>query len=346
MLFRNGAFNLFTYFYNQIIELNHPLKKILFALLMTMAFQLMSQVESNFSHFMLKPVSYNVAFAGSRQTMDFGLHYRNQWTGLSGKTISTGSFDVTMPLPKIHSGVALNLMYDKLGVQKNLYVTIGYAYQLQIKKVQLGFGAGGGIIQSTLLGNLLRSPEGDYDNNFDHKDPIIPLDKVSGISPYFSAAMMLTWKQLQIGYSLSNFLEGKAKLANPSNSKNLIFRRNHYVSFAYKFKISKSLNLSPNVLFKTDFKENQLDLNMILDYKSKLDIGLGYRGYNKKSNESVIVLLGVNLWKGLKLYYSYDISTGKLFAYQYGSHEVSLTYKINYRAKVVVPKVIFNPRFL
>jgi hypothetical protein len=58
------------------------------------------------------------------------------------------------------------------------------------------------------------------------------------------------------------------------------------------------------------------------------------------------VLLGVNVWKGLKLYYSYDISTGKLFAYQYGTHELSLTYKINYRAKVVVPKVIFNPRFL
>lgn len=322
------------------------MKKILYALLMMVASQMMSQVESNFSHFMLKPVSYNIAFAGSLQTIDVGLHYRNQWTGLSGKTISTGSLDVTLPLTKIHSGVGLNVMYDRLGVQKNIYLTAGYAYQLQIKKVQLGVGVSGGIIQSTLFGNLMRSPEGDYDNNFDHKDPIIPLDRASGISPCFSAGLMLTWKQLQIGYSLSNFLEGKAKLTNPSNSKNLIFRRNHYFSIAYKFKISKSLNLLPNALFKTDFKENQLDLNLILNYKSKVDVGLGYRGYNKKSNESVIVLLGVNLWKGLKLYYSYDISTGKLFAYQYGSHELSLTYKINYRTKMVVPKVIFNPRFL
>ena len=322
------------------------MKKILFPLLMIMASPMLSQVESNFSHFMLKPVSYNIAFAGSQKTIDFGLHYRNQWTGLSGKTISTGSFDVTIPLAKIHSGLGFNLMFDKLGVQKNIYLAAGYAYQLQIKKVQLGFGVSGGIVQSTLLGNLLRSPEGNYDNNFDHKDPIIPLDKVSGISPYLSAALMMTWKQLQIGYSLSNFLEGKAKLTNPSNSKNLIFRRNHYFSLAYKFKISKSLNLLPNALYKTDFKESQLDLNLILDYKAKFDIGLGYRGYNKKSNESVIVLLGVNVWKGLKLYYSYDISTGKLFAYQYGTHELSLTYKINYRAKVVVPKVIFNPRFL
>jgi len=313
---------------------------------MIMASPMLSQVESNFSHFMLKPVSYNIAFAGSQKTIDFGLHYRNQWTGLSGKTISTGSFDVTIPLAKIHSGLGFNLMFDKLGVQKNIYLAAGYAYQLQIKKVQFGFGVSGGIVQSTLFGNLLRSPEGNYDNNFDHKDPIIPLDKVSGISPYLSAALMMTWKQLQIGYSLSNFLEGKAKLTNPSNSKNLIFRRNHYFSFAYKFKISKSLNLLPNALYKTDFKESQLDLNLILDYKAKFDIGLGYRGYNKKSNESVIVLLGVNVWKGLKLYYSYDISTGKLFAYQYGTHELSLTYKINYRAKVVVPKVIFNPRFL
>ncbi len=308
--------------------------------------QLMGQVESNFSHFMLKPVSFNSAYAGSLEPIEVGVTYRNQWTGLSGSTISTGSLYTTLPIPKISSGVSLNMMYDVLGVQKNLYLSLGYAYQLKIRKAKIGFGFSGGFIQSTLFGNLLRAPEGDYESNFDHRDPIIPLNRASGISPYLSLGIMFTYRTLQIGYSLSNVIEGSTTITNPSNAKNLIFQRNHFANVSYKFKISKSLSFSPNLLFKTDFKENQLDINFLLNYKSKFDVGIGYRGYSKKSNESVIILLGVNIWKGLQLMYSYDVATSRFFAYQSGSHEVSLTYKLNYKPRVFNSKIIYNPRFL
>ena len=322
------------------------MKNILLVLSACIGIPLIGQVESNFSHFMLKPVSYNIAYAGAYEPIEVGVHYRNQWTGLTGTTLSTGSLDFSMPLPKINSGIGLNMMYDVIGVQKNLYLSAGFAYQLKIKKAKLGMGIAGGIIQSTLYGNLLKAPEGDYNNNFDHRDPIIPLNKASGISPYFSVGLMFTYRKLQIAYSVTNLLEGKTIIANPTNSKNLIFTRNHYASISYKFKLSKSLVLAPNILFKTDFIEHQLDLNLMLAYKAKFDIGLGYRGYNKKSNESVIVLLGMNLWKELKVMYGYDISTGKSFGSQYGSHELSLVYKFNYKAKLISPKIIYNPRFL
>jgi type IX secretion system PorP/SprF family membrane protein len=306
-----------------------------------------AQVGSNYSQFMLNAPAFNPAYAGSCPDLEATLFYRNQWTNLSGRTLSTPGFNASMPIKKISSGVGLAFVYDMIGAQRNLYFNASYAYQLKIKKSLLGFGVSGGLIQSTLLGNLLRAPEGNYeDGAFNHNDPIIPLAKSSGISPYLGAGLMFTHKGLQVGASVSSLVEGKSKVPGTLAENNIIFRRNLYGYISYRFKVGKKLNIRPSVLFKSDLKENQLDINALIYYKSVFWAGAGYRGYNKKSNESVILLFGVNILKNLMLGYSYDISLGPLRGANYGSHEIVLSWRQPLKTKEFKPKTIYNPRFL
>lgn len=306
----------------------------------------MAQVESNSSHYMLKPVAYNIAYAGSKDEIEASIHYRNQWTALTNRTLSNAAFEVVYPISKINSAVAVTGIYDVIGAQRNFYLNVGYAYQLKIKRAKLGFGISGGFIQTTLLGNLLRAPEGDYDGMFTHNDPIIPLLKKNGISPYLTAGIFFSNKNLQIGCSLTNALESKAAVGAPNNSKNIIFRRNIYGFISYKLKVHKNISLLPSVLIRADAKKLQLDYTLMLNIKSNYFLGLGYRGYNKKSNESVILLLGLKFLKNMQLMYSYDINTSRMFNYQYGSHELTLKYAFLKAEKKVEPKIIYNPRFL
>ena len=295
---------------------------------------------------MLKPSAYNIAYAGSRPDIEIIAHYRNQWTALSNRTMSNAAIEFVYPINKINSAIAFNSIYDVIGLQRNLYLNLVYAYQLKIKKAKLGIGISGGIIQTSLLGNLLRAPEGNYEGTFSHNDPIIPLSNANGISPYLTAGLYFSNKNLDIGISLTNALEGKSTVGSPNNEKNIIFRRNIYGFVSYNLKISNKISLQPSLLYRTDLKKMQLDYNLLMKIKNNYFLGLGYRGYNKNSNECVILLLGMKFLKNLQIMYSYDINTGKLFSYQYGSHELTLKYNISRKIKDFTPKIIYNPRFL
>ena len=298
------------------------------------------------SHYMLKPVAYNIAYAGSKDQIEAALHYRNQWTALTNRTLSNASFEFVYPIMKINSALAITGIYDVIGAQRTFYLNVGYAYQLKIKKAKLGFGISGGLIQTTLLGNLLRSPEGDYDGVFNHNDPIIPLNTKNGIAPYLTAGLFFSNKNLQLGGSITNAIEAKANVGAPNSSKNIIFRRNIYGFVSYKLKVSNKISFYPSVLLRADAKKLQLDYTLLMNLKNNYFLGIGYRGYNKKSNESVILLLGLNFLKNMQLMYSYDINTSRLFNYQYGSHEVTIKYSFLKEIKKIEPKIIYNPRFL
>ena len=149
-----------------------------------------------------------------------------------------------------------------------------------------------------------------------------------------------------IGVSLSNILESKSSVGAPDNSKNVIFRRNIYGFASYKFIVSKNINIQPSILFRSDIKKMQFDYTLLMGIKNNYFVGLGYRGYNKKSNESVILLLGLKFLKNLVIMYSYDVNTSRLFNYQFGSHELTLNYAFIRKAKSVETKMMYNPRFL
>jgi type IX secretion system PorP/SprF family membrane protein len=83
--------------------------------------------------------------------------------------------------------------------------------------------------------------------------------------------------------------------------------------------------LQPSVYFKTDMVAYQADFTVDLVYKKRFWAGLNYR-----INDAVGVLLGFEMNNGLKLGYAYDIMTSALAAYGNGSHEIFLSYSLDF----------------
>ncbi|HLG03834.1 MAG TPA: PorP/SprF family type IX secretion system membrane protein, partial [Bacteroidia bacterium] len=93
-----------------------------------------AQQDPQFSQYMHNKVFMNPAYAGMRRALCLSLIARNQWTGFEGAP-QTGVFsgDIYFPGPgKFGSGVGLNVMYDKLGFEKNFRFDLDYSFHIEM----------------------------------------------------------------------------------------------------------------------------------------------------------------------------------------------------------------------
>ena len=89
-------------------------------------------------------LNFNPAYAGSKEVLDAGLIYRNQWwSGIDGSPKNINLYG-HMPFAKNTSGIGLNILTDKIGLDKVLTVGADYAYRIHFKNnnvLALGLGA-------------------------------------------------------------------------------------------------------------------------------------------------------------------------------------------------------------
>lgn len=312
-----------------------------------LGYGLMSQVYGVQTHAPFLQLMNNPACAGMNQEMEVLAWYRNQWTNLSGATISHPAFAIGVPILKIRSGLSFQFHYDMIGAARNAHVNLGYAYQIQFRKWQIGLGVSGGIVQASILGALLRAPEGDYAGGvINHNDPLIPVSTENGIAPLLGAGFFIKRQGFRLGCNGLSLLSGKASANVDNTIKNIIFRRQIQAFAAYEFAIGKKYFLEPAVQYRTDLVQHQMEFLLNWSYKRRIRLGAGYRGYNNLSNSGVLLQIGSQIVDRLEIGYSYDISIGGLRGANGGSHEVMIRWTRPFKKKEVNLKTIYNPRFL
>ena len=70
-----------------------------------------------------------------------------------------------------------------------------------------------------------------------------------------------------------------------------------------------------------DGKANQIYLNTNVRYNKRFWGGVSYRG-----GDAIVGILGVELFNGVQVGYSYDFSITKIGKYSSGSHELTIGY--------------------
>ena len=83
----------------------------------------------------------------------------------------------------------------------------------------------------------------------------------------------------------------------------------------------------------------QADVNLMATYKGKFWSGLGY-----SSGDAVVVLLGANLGKHLRVGYSYDYNLSGLSRFNDGSHEIFVGYDLTIKLPTRPLLIIRSPR--
>ncbi len=141
----------------------------------------------------------NPGSAGSADKICLNAAHREQWVGLKGAP-STSFFSANAPFSFFGAdhGVALNILNDALGKEKNLGLSLSYAYRIDLGKGKLGLGINAGMLNKALdLGSdgwIIPDGLGDVAG-----DPAIPQSNESRVAfdmglGFFTVLKIFFWE--------------------------------------------------------------------------------------------------------------------------------------------------------
>ena len=307
-----------------------------------------AQQDAQFTQFMYVKQSYNPAVVGTSGSMCFDALYRQQWVNFPGAP-KTGVFCFNMPLPSVPVGVGLTIISDQIGFQNTIEARAAGAYHITIGTGILSVGVDAGIYQSKIAGAYI-APQ-------TLSDPSIPNNNsgfgntgspnLNKLNPDFGGGIYYTIpNKVYLGISSTHLSDETLNGAVGSTPGKLPYKlaydvaRHYYIIGGYTFNLRNGEDaLTPNVIIKTDAASTQLDINLTYMYKKMIGFGLSYR-----LQDAVAPMLVYKAPFGLRIAYSYDVTTSQIKGYSAGTHEISIGYCMKPKA-AVKPASHWNTRY-
>ncbi len=307
------------------------MKKILFTLLFGFsALAAFAQEQAIYSQYHAFPVLVNPGYTGFENQHQFIANYRSTWTTFPEKP-STYTLMYNGPVgDKLALGGAL--FSDNAGKVSTTKLQINYAFRFQIKKVRIGLGLSTEFLNRKADAALLNDPL--VERNDDVLESLVDGQQIFDAS---LGAYAIHDNKLFIGLSLPNTIRTRLDEApvageEENSGKNLF---EHYIfQMGYKFdNVDQNFKIIPSITMrKIRDTPYQIDLNIqgrFLD--EKLIAGLTFRPGN---SGAAVCMLGTKVSQ-FQFFYSYDLSLSNFQRYTGGSHELSMAYTFNRKAKVV-----------
>ncbi len=320
------------------------LHHILSLVLLFIAKITLSQNDVLFTQYFNNRLMINPAAAGTTKGFEIAAIARFQYVGLSNKISTVQSLSASTRIDKIKGGIGLAVTNDMIGLQRVTQATLSYAYQKDFKKFTLGVGVGVGLINFGLNGPAIVTPDGEYVNGINHRDPILNAAKGQSTSPDFNTGIYFANEKFFASIS-ANHLYTHQKLKGQSSDFIYTHDRNLIATGGYNFKIGRRTYIQPMALLRTNFKTLQLDISTVLTFYDNIMTGIAFRGYEAKTIDALSFFLGTKI-KNIQFMYSYDTNISYLSKFNTGSHEVSFIYKMPFKTKQLEGKFYHNARYL
>jgi len=300
-----------------------------------------AQQSPQHSLYMIDKYQINPAYAGFDRSLSANFNYRSQWSGLNGSP-RQAYFNAHLPIYLLDGGLGVTFRSDKAGTLGFTEFTTSYNRVLSMRNGILSGGVRLGFIQRTNDGVSIITPDGFYNPNaFNHNDPILSEGITRGTNLVWTIGIYFSSNKFNGGVTLSDFYLGDASVGDATVASNKM------ASFMGQLSILvNELQFKPSLLVKTNGQYYQTDLS-IIGKSGNIFGGLGIRGFNENSFESLIILGGIKLNKHYTLTYSYDMGLGSLKNASQGSHEININYNLNKLIGIgLAPEIIYNPRNL
>lgn len=315
------------------------LRIFLFLALVFVSFNIQAQVFFNSTHVSIwNQQIEQPALVGNSEGIRTVAAYRYQWVGIEGAPMTAyAGADMKLPLKNLSGGVLLS--HDRAGATNYTGVDLSMAYSIPIKNNKINIGAKLGLKSMMIDGSKLTTPTpGD--------DPLLSRTKESALRPNVGIGIAYIHSVFHIGAFVENVGDFKAKLSGLNTNFKTDFGRYYGIEAAADIPIGSNINIQPAVFLRINDYNHQIDISLATNIFDKYTLGLGARGYNKNSFESLILMTKVDLSKNISIMYSYDIVMNEVRTVSMGSHELGFQYIIpkDYASKRT--KIINHPRYL
>lgn len=280
--------------------------------------RLYAQSDAQISQYWALPGYINPSALSLNDNLNVAALTRMQWTEISN---SPTTFFITAEMPfklfKKNQAAGIILINDKAGLFSNTSFALQYAYKMKMEEHNLSLGLRLGGSTQGFNGSKVEIP-----NTPDHNssDAAIPSTDVSAMAFDLGFGAYYQYKGLHAGFSVAHLSAPEIELDEKSYIK---LERTYYLTGGYNIELRNPLyELQTLFLVKTDMIFWQEEIDAILSYNKMFFGGLGYR-----FGDALKVYLGVEI-KGVRLNYTYDVSTSAMARVSSGSHELSASYNI------------------
>lgn len=310
----------------RIFDLNKSILVVI--ILLSSAWNATAQQDPMFTQYMYNAININPAYAGSRGTLNFVAMARQQWVGIEGAP-KTMTFSANSPLPGYNVGIGFSVIHDEIGPTKQTGIYADYAYHIKIDtKIKLALGIKGGINLYDVNLQVLRGAQND--------DQLI-LDGVQKLYlPNFGIGSYLYSDRFYLGFSIPKIIQNSLSVTKNTAQKADKEERHFFLTGGVVLDISENIKFKPSTtvrLVKGSPVSAELTAAILLN--DKLWLGAMYR-----VGDSFGALIKFDVTKKLSIGYSYDLTQSDLQSYNQGTHEIYLSYDIEFKNKKVL-----SPRY-
>ena len=313
-----------------------------------------AQQEPQFTKYMFNTLSYNPAYAGSRDYMSIVALHRDQWFGWGNGAESDGrpvtqTFSIHSPVNKA-VGLGLNLVNDKTGSRQTTVVNFSYAYRISFGNGTLSLGMQAGAMSWSADWSDLDFKDAQIlDNAFNQGNP-------SDIMPDFGAGIFFYTKRFYAGASIPHLAQFSLRDVSQEERETIRkWARNYrhtYLTVGTAIPIKgESLVFRPSFLIKTVgffpefFKQGDLvreigspttfDIDASFLLQKKLWLGTSFRSAfaalieqndRASSHDSADIWVSFLLDNGFRIGFAYDFPLNEIRHYSNGSFEIMLGY--------------------
>ncbi|MCR9289449.1 MAG: type IX secretion system membrane protein PorP/SprF [Bacteroidetes bacterium] len=288
------------------------MKRIIYTLLfLAFSISMWGQSESLFTHYMFNKLNYNPAYAGSKEVLDAGAIYRNQWwSGIDGapKTLNVYAH---LPFARLRNGAGISLIQDKIGLTKTFSLGLNYAYRIPFGKNNLAIGLNG------RFENI--NQDWTQAETVSLTDNLINGSELANST--FNAGLGLYWTSTNyyLGLSVPRFLKNSLYQDSDEFSANV---NSYYFMAGVIMPIAKNVKLYPN--FMVSLNPNvpfEFDINANLLFFDAIMLGANYR-----YQDSIDGLVQYQFSNGLRIGVAIDFTASELAKVTTGSYEIMLGY--------------------
>lgn len=321
----------------------------LFTLMLVACFKGFAQQDPMFTKYMFTSLTFNPAYAGSKDHMAISALHRTQWWGIEGAP-STQTVSVHTPMKNERVGVGMSLVNDKIGPTNSIYANLVYAYRIPVGKSKLSIGLQGSMNNWRADWSKLNLQDGN-DDAFTEMRPNLWKPNV-GVGIHFYNKHFYTG--LGVPRLIEYDLTKNRTDQSPIYAKSV---RHFFYSLGGAIPIrGNALIFKPALLVKasapdsrfkrdTSFQQvgapTEFNIDLSLFFQETLWIGGSFRSSlevfaNKSSYDSADLWAAYYLSNGLRLGVSYDYTLTKLQKKAGGSFEVMVGYEFDYKTKRTV----------
>ena len=266
----------------------------------------------------------NPAYAGSKEHLNIGVLYRNQWTGFDGAPTTANLFG-HLPVGN-NVGIGFSAITDEIGplTETNVYGDFSYTLKFNNKhKLAFGLKAGATFHNVGLAGLTLQ----------DFEDPAFSANS-SEVLPNFGTGVFFYSDKYYISLSIPNFLQGTFLDVNGVEFGEEV--SHYFVTGGYVFDITDTFQLKPSVLVKSSFNAPvSYDVNLNARFFDRFEIGASYR-----LDDSFSGLVNVQVTPWMRAGFAYDRVVSEIQAVADSSFEGFLIFDI-----LPGSKPLRSPRF-